>query len=669
MSSQQQNVAWITGEENGFPRPFGNYLLLAAYAQGGMGELFLAMHGGIAGAFRLCILKKLRPDLTNDREYVSRFVDEARVVVQLNHANVSHVFDVGRIEGQFYLAMEYVSGVSVKALLTRAEELRTTVPEAVSLFIILEVLEALEYAHHHRHPITDEPLRVVHRDVSPQNILVSWAGEVKLIDFGLALSALKAEHTARGSVMGKVAYMSPEQARGDEVDPSCDQFATAIVAYEMLAGERYYGDLPMHAIWALAGLGNFPPPKWSQIQADVQNILQRALQNDKSRRYDSCGDMREALRAYMATHHPSASERTLRELLDNWFKEYRAEERELLARFKDVTGAKVREAVKATETTVESLLSGPQARALEFPPSPFEGSGSGGLRPESSMQLQAGAMPAPTAMPSSLPAPLPSPLPAPLPPLPPLPNLPPFPAAAGTPAPFAGVESGSVPLPAPGLLSPPQGAAPAEAAPARRAKVYEPTERVQRDQRILPPPQPPARPHPPPSRSLLAPALTAVAAASLAVALVLGARAFLSGPEPAPPQPGFAAGAQEPPPGEPREPATAGGSAEPAKPVTEPGGGASAASSTPKKRPDAGKVKPRDPKPPPVTTTSPVEEESRAAKRARDRISTLKRSTCKDPCVASVVGQLETMPGAVELAGFQTSVEACVKACQSASTD
>ena len=112
---------WVTGEANGFPRPFGNYLLLAAFAQGGMGELFLAMNGSIAGAFRLCVVKKLRPDLTNDKEYVNRFVDEAKVVVQLNHANISHVFDIGRIEGQYYLAMEYVSGVSVKKLMGRAE--------------------------------------------------------------------------------------------------------------------------------------------------------------------------------------------------------------------------------------------------------------------------------------------------------------------------------------------------------------------------------------------------------------------------------------------------------------------------------------------------------------------------------------------------------------------
>src|SRR5262245_15000355 len=109
----QETPLWITGAENGFPRPFRDYRLLAAFAQGGMGELYLAMRAGVGGAFRLCVVKKLRPDLTNDREYVERFKDEARVVMQLNHSNISHVFDVGTVQGQYFLAMEYVSGVSV----------------------------------------------------------------------------------------------------------------------------------------------------------------------------------------------------------------------------------------------------------------------------------------------------------------------------------------------------------------------------------------------------------------------------------------------------------------------------------------------------------------------------------------------------------------------------
>jgi serine/threonine protein kinase len=173
---------------DGFPRPFGSYLLLSAFAKGGMGEVYLAKTGGIEGIERVCVLKKLRPDFGDNKEYVNRFLDEARLVVQLSHANIAHVFDVGRVGNEYYLAMEYVSGVSLKALMARAFERGQPVPPDVALYVLCEVLLGLDYAHRLEHPVSGQPLHLVHRDISPHNVMVSYEGEVKLIDFGLAES-------------------------------------------------------------------------------------------------------------------------------------------------------------------------------------------------------------------------------------------------------------------------------------------------------------------------------------------------------------------------------------------------------------------------------------------------------------------------------------------------
>ncbi|MCC7109271.1 MAG: protein kinase [Deltaproteobacteria bacterium] len=705
MGGQSLSSMWITGESNGFPRPFGPYLLLAGFAQGGMGELTLAMNGSIAGAFRLCVVKKLRADLTNDKEYVNRFIDEAKVVVQLNHANISHVFDIGRIEGQYYLAMEYVSGISVKRLMSRAEELGTTIPEDLALYIARGVLDALDYAHQHSHPISGEPLHVVHRDVSPQNVLVSWAGEVKLIDFGLALSAMKDEHTATGAVMGKIAYMPPEQARGEEVGPACDQFAAAIVTYEMLVGDRYHGELPMHGIWAIAGMGNFPPPKWSTLPRELQIILERALRNDPFGRYPTCGDLREALGAYMAAHHSATSGRQLRDVLETWFKDYRAEERELLAQFKEVTGSKIREAVKNSASAAESLTSGthqrPQgwrmpptesdARSLSGPgigASPSTGASSAGLGdastgsvgalPEESRSLR--FMPPPSALGStkSVVAAATELL---APPTTSTEQILVSPAGSGGPA---ATQSRAPAVAGPASL---RAAASAASMPPTKSGSNDATERLPRTTRTKDDDEldfDPGRhrpvwpwaviatgalagvliavanrePAPVPSGTPAAPLVDTAPTSPTAVALP-SVPAGAAGPTPPLPELVPAAELQVAPvaavaPPEGSTPSTAGritGKAVAALKGSRNRGG----KATPVAR--AALVEPE------AAPPEAAPPEDREARRAREHIDALRRSSCQDPCVARIVGQLETTPGAVELDGFRKSVSACVQAC------
>ena len=357
-------------DDDDLPRPFGSYLLLQNFARGGMGEVYLAKSGGIAGLERVCVLKKLRSELTGDREYVTRFVDEARVVVTLNHANICNVFDVGRVAGavggpeEYYLAMEYVAGRDVRTLQDRCRKQGLPLGEATSIHLVAEVLRALDYAHRRKHPVTGEPLNLVHRDVSPQNVLVSYEGEVKLIDFGLAASRLKVERTQPNVVMGKMAYMAPEQARGDAIDARVDLFACGVLLYELLVNERFYEAMTANDIWQVAGRGGFQPRSWPSIDPDLQGILSRALHPDHQRRHASCGEFREALLQYAADHRLAGAERTLRDRMEQVFAVEQAREGALMARFGTVTIASYRSALEATSVKAVNLVSSPSPSSL-----------------------------------------------------------------------------------------------------------------------------------------------------------------------------------------------------------------------------------------------------------------------------------------------------------------
>lgn len=319
--------------EAGSPKRFGPYLLLRAFAQGGMGQVFLAKRQGLRGIDRFCVVKKLRPDHASHDEYVRRFLDEARVVVQLNHANICHVFDVGQVDDEYYLAMEHVSGVTLRALFQRARKRGDSVPAELVLRGALDVLEALDYAHCRSHPTTGQPLHLVHRDVSPQNIMWSYDGDIKLIDFGLAASELKEEHTQDHVVMGKVAYMSPEQARGERVTAQADQFAAAIVLYELLTLERFYGALATHEIWQRAGRGDHAPERLHTLPPDVQEVLRRALHADPEARFPSCGAFRDALAATQLLRGGLRSRREIGEFVRDCFAAEYEEERVAWATF------------------------------------------------------------------------------------------------------------------------------------------------------------------------------------------------------------------------------------------------------------------------------------------------------------------------------------------------
>jgi serine/threonine protein kinase len=278
------------------PRAFGDYVLLELLAQGGMGDVYLAKTaGGPMGIERACVVKALRPELTRDPSYVTRFVDEARLVVKLQHPNICHVFDVGKFDEQYYVAMEYIEGWTLGAVVAQLVEQRLPTPGDVFIHIVAETLAALDYAHQ----LADEsgrPLELVHRDVSLHNVMVDAFGSVKLVDFGIASSRMKVERTAPEVVLGKLAYMSPEQARGQDVDGRSDLFATAVMLYEMIAGERYYQGLSTEQIWQVVGRGGFRPRLWNAVPTDLRAVLARALATELSERFATAGEFEDELR-------------------------------------------------------------------------------------------------------------------------------------------------------------------------------------------------------------------------------------------------------------------------------------------------------------------------------------------------------------------------------------
>lgn len=301
-----------TSEEPGAPQTLGDYVLLRRLGQGGMGQVWLAkLRGrGLAGIDKLCVVKTLRS--SDDPEYERRFIDEARLIVLLTHKNICPVFDAGCFEGLYYVAMEHIAGRDLHALSGLSREQETPLPVPVAIHITKELLEALDAAHRMVHPITQQPLLIVHRDVSPQNVMVSAEGDVKLIDFGLAASSQKAEKTEPRVVMGKLAYMAPEQARGEALDDRTDQFAAGVILYELLANARYYEGLTTTETWGRVGTGGYEPAGLARLEPALAAIVRRATAARREDRYATCGDMCEALTAVELSRGAIASSRDVR---------------------------------------------------------------------------------------------------------------------------------------------------------------------------------------------------------------------------------------------------------------------------------------------------------------------------------------------------------------------
>ena len=277
------------------PAEFGKYRLEKRIAAGGMAEVFLA-HRHDAPHEPL-VIKRILPNISQDKSFVQMFTDEARMAANLDHPNVVRILDLGLVEGAYFMAMEYVHGEDIRRIYNRAYKLQRSLPLSHSIRVIADAAQGLSYAHRMQDPLTGEALGLVHRDVSPQNILVTYAGDAKVVDFGIAKAAHKVVQTRAGQLKGKYSYMSPEQALGEKIDHRTDIFALGIILYELTTGTRLFKrQNELATLQAVMKCEVVPPHETlPNYPSDLERILLKALAKRADERWQDGADFSQAL--------------------------------------------------------------------------------------------------------------------------------------------------------------------------------------------------------------------------------------------------------------------------------------------------------------------------------------------------------------------------------------
>ncbi|CAM3778851.1 serine/threonine protein kinase [Corallococcus sp. ZKHCc1 1396] len=299
---------------------FGKYRILQRLAVGGMAHIFLATLDGPDGFSKACVIKRILPEYANLEPFSRMFADEAKVAALLTHPNIVQVFDFGKIDGQYYLAMEWIQGQSLDRIMRHAAAASMPLGLRVTVDVGLAMSDALTYAH--AKTLSDgTPLKLVHRDITPGNVLVSRDGIVKLADFGIVKSSVNLERTVAGVVKGKYAYMSPEQITNRELDHRSDLYSLGIVLYEASTGRRLFKRDTMEATIVAASQGDVPPP--SQVSPgfppDLERILLRLLAKDPDARYPNARELHDDLERFRGTQHWTSGGRELATLMATLF--------------------------------------------------------------------------------------------------------------------------------------------------------------------------------------------------------------------------------------------------------------------------------------------------------------------------------------------------------------
>jgi serine/threonine protein kinase len=293
---------------------FGSYRLVSRLGRGGMAETWRAQLVGAAGVTRPAVIKRILPNLASDPHFVSAFINEARVTATLSHGNIAQVYDFGQTSGEYFIALEYVHGRTLEAVIERAEKkgFHHLAP-AVACFVVSEMLKGLQYAHT-RTADDGQPLHIVHRDVSADNVIIGFDGQTKLVDFGVAKSRIKGRtETQPGLVKGKWSHFSPEQAAGEALDARSDVFTCGVVLYRMLCGQHPFPGTIERAMRAIVD-GQYPPPATVNptLADDLSAIVMRAMQNDRALRFQTADEFERALRQHLMKAAPDFNAETLK---------------------------------------------------------------------------------------------------------------------------------------------------------------------------------------------------------------------------------------------------------------------------------------------------------------------------------------------------------------------
>ncbi len=300
---------------------FGNYILLEKLAAGGMAEVYLAKKIAASGVQKFVAIKRILQQFSDSEDFIAMFKDEAKIAINLSHSNVVSIYDFGIESSQFYIVMEFVEGRNLRQVLNRMKRVNQVFSVAQVSYIIRQVAAGLDHAHRCIDPTTGQPLNIIHRDMSPQNVMLSFEGDSKIVDFGIAKAAHQIEATRAGTLKGKFGYMSPEQVEGQSVDARTDIFALGIMTWEMLANQRLF--LASSEINTLRKIRECDVPSLRKINPNIptelDQIVKKALEKDKMERYQSAGDLHRDLQGFLSRFDPDFSVQDLGQFVKNLF--------------------------------------------------------------------------------------------------------------------------------------------------------------------------------------------------------------------------------------------------------------------------------------------------------------------------------------------------------------
>jgi eukaryotic-like serine/threonine-protein kinase len=360
MTAAFQDVPPASPDE-ALPRRFGKYTLLRRMATGGMAEIFLSLQRSVAGFEKLIVIKRILPAMNQDRGFIDMLLHEARVAASLSHPNIVQTIDVGQVDGTYFIALEHIHGEDLRSIVRQMKKKGVTeFPIEHAIAIVLGMCSGLSYAHEKR-DLDGTPLGIVHRDISPQNVLVGFAGDVKIVDFGVAKSGTQsAEQTKSGQLKGKVPYMSPEQARGEEVDWRSDIFATGVMLFELTTGKRLFKGATEYETLKLIVDRDYPRPSWvlHGYPPALETIVMRALEKDKDRRYQSSREMQADIEAFVRDAKLPVSSIALAEFMKGLFEEKLAAQKEALMQGRQLADIIAQEIVHSEHTINTSVDSG-----------------------------------------------------------------------------------------------------------------------------------------------------------------------------------------------------------------------------------------------------------------------------------------------------------------------
>ncbi|MCK6586789.1 MAG: protein kinase, partial [Polyangiaceae bacterium] len=321
------------------PRQFGKYTLLRKLASGGMAELFLALHRSVAGFEKLIVIKTILPSMNHDKSFIDMLLHEARLSATLSHTNIVQVYDVGQVEGRYFIAMEHIHGEDIRSIIRAMKKNAVTeFPLEHALNIILGVCAGLAYAHEKR-DLDGALLNIVHRDISPQNIVITFTGDVKIVDFGIAKSETQSgEDTKSGQLKGKVPYMSPEQAAGEPIDWRSDIFAAGVLLFELTTGKRLFKGASEYETLRLICEKEYPHPTMVKpgYPPHLERIVMRALAKRREDRYQSAREMQSDLEDFIREERIKVSNVSLMSWMQMLFEAKLAQQKEALQDIKQL---------------------------------------------------------------------------------------------------------------------------------------------------------------------------------------------------------------------------------------------------------------------------------------------------------------------------------------------